>query len=709
MSDREPILDMFIFETLELTEQLQQIIIDSEKTNKLEEPDVNEIFRIMHTIKGSSGMMMFDNISHLSHTIEDLFFFIRESKPEKIDYSILTDLVLEGSDLIKAETEKINNDQKADGDFTVFVEKANEYLLVLKGACEVCNEKSENAENVLNENVIPEVKEEPQKFYLSSDKCNDINSEKLKSFSVQLYFEENCEMENIRCFTVVHNLKEFAEVLYFDPEDIIENNDSSKVIKEQGFKILFKTTKSKEEINDFFMDTLFLNRVTVDEVADESEPTKEIQKSAVESNSENIFEAVSSSETVNSSDAAVSNMAVNINETASSATQANHKQSLISVDVKKLDMLMDLVGELVISEAMVTKNSDLDGLQLDSFNKAARQHRKRLSDLQDVVMSIRMVSLAPTLNKMNRIIRDMCKKLNKKAELQIIGQETEVDKNIIEHIGDPLMHIIRNSMDHGIEDAAERTANGKDQKGKITIEAKNTGGEVWIIIKDDGKGLDKEKILKKARDHGLISEKDANMTDKEIYSLIFLPGFSTNDNVTEYSGRGVGMDVVVKEIEKIRGTVSVDSVEGKGTTISIKIPLTLAIIDGMTIKVGKSAFTIPVTSIKQSFIMKKKDIINDLDNKEMLLIRGECYSILRLHERYKLKTDVVNIEDGIVLMVEDEGKRKCIFADKLLGEQQVVIKALPDYIKKVGGVSGCALLGDGSISLILDISEVVNF
>lgn len=709
MSDREPILDMFIFETLELTEQLQQIIIDSEKTNKLEESDVNEIFRIMHTIKGSSGMMMFDNISHLSHTIEDLFFFIRESKPEKIDYSILTDLVLEGSDLIKAETEKINNDQKADGDFTVFVEKANEYLLALKGACEVCNEKSENAEIVLNENVIPEVKEEFQKFYLSSDKCNDISSEKLKSFSAQLYFEENCEMENIRCFTVVHNLKEFAEVLYFDPEDIIENNDSSKVIKEQGFKILFKTTKSKEEINDFFMDTLFLNRVTVDEVADESEPTKEIQKSAAESNFENIFEAASNSETVNSNDAAVSNMAVNINETASSATQANHKQSLISVDVKKLDMLMDLVGELVISEAMVTKNSDLDGLQLDSFNKAARQHRKRLSDLQDVVMSIRMVSLAPTLNKMNRIIRDMCKKLNKKAELQIIGQDTEVDKNIIEHIGDPLMHIIRNSMDHGIEDAAERTANGKDEKGKITIEAKNTGGEVWIIIKDDGKGLDKEKILKKARDHGLISEKDANMTDKEIYSLIFLPGFSTNDNVTEYSGRGVGMDVVVKEIEKIRGTVTVDSIEGKGTTISIKIPLTLAIIDGMTVKVGKSAFTIPVTSIKQSFIMKKEDIINDLDNKEMLLIRGECYSILRLHEKYKLKTDVVNIEDGIVLMVEDEGKRKCIFADKLLGEQQVVIKALPDYIKKVRGVSGCALLGDGSISLILDISEVVNF
>ena len=266
----------------------------------------------------------------------------------------------------------------------------------------------------------------------------------------------------------------------------------------------------------------------------------------------------------------------NIKNNENEIPKTTHKQSLISVDVKKLDMLMDLVGELVISEAMVTKNSEISKLQIDSFNKAARQHRKRLSDLQDVVMSIRMVSLAPTLTKMNRIVRDMCKKLNKEAELEIIGQDTEVDKNIIEHIGDPLMHIIRNSMDHGIETPEERVDNGKSPKGKLTIEAKNTGGEVWIIIKDDGKGLNKDKILKKAKDHGLVKSKENDLTDKEIYSMIFLPGFSTNENVTEFSGRGVGMDVVTKEIEKIRGTVTVDSIEGKETTTSIKIPLTLS-------------------------------------------------------------------------------------------------------------------------------------
>ena len=678
MDSKEPMLEMFIFETFEMIEQLQQLIIDSEKIKKFEPDAINEIFRIMHTIKGSSGMMMFDNIANISHTIEDVFYFIRESKPEKIDYSILTDLVLEGSDLIKAETEKINNDKEADGDFTLFIEKANKLLDVLKAS----NKISENLENNKAKKVVVE-KKEAQKYYLSNDKTNT----NINLFSAILFFEEICEMENIRCFTVVHKLKEIAEVLYFDPEDIIENNDTCEIIKQQGFKIFFKTTRCIEDVREFLMETVFLNKVDIEQFDNENEFNKNIKKKD-EKPEEIIIDNIKDNEKV--------------------MPKTTHKQSLISVDVKKLDMLMDLVGELVISEAMVTKNSEISKLQLDSFNKAARQHRKRLSDLQDVVMSIRMVSLAPTLNKMNRLVRDMCKKLNKEAELEIIGQDTEVDKNIIEHIGDPLMHIIRNSMDHGIETEEERVASGKSSKGKLIIEAKNTGGEVWIIIKDDGKGLNKDKILKKAKDHGLIKGKENELTDKEIYSMIFLPGFSTNENVTEFSGRGVGMDVVTKEIEKIRGTVTVDSIEGKETTTSIKIPLTLAIIDGMTIKVGNSTFTIPVTAIRQSFIIKKENIIKDLDNKEMILIRGECYSILKLHEFYDIKTEVVNIEDGIVIMVEDQGKTRCIFADALIGEQQVVIKALPDYIKKVNGVSGCSLLGDATISLILDISEIVN-
>lgn len=682
MGNKEPMLELFIFETFEMIEQLQQIIIDSEKNEKLEIDAINEIFRIMHTIKGSSGMMMFDNISNLSHTIEDLFYFIRESKPEKINYSALTDLILEGSDLIKSETEKINNDKEADGDFGLFISKVNEFLYSLKEASEATVKlEAKEAEDSKEEDTYKEMIEE-LKYFNQDDNDTNINL-----FRAKLFFEEGCEMENIRCFAIIHKLKEISEVSYFYPEDIVENNESCEIIKQEGFKIFLKTDYEIGTVKEVLMETVFLSKIDIKQFRSENKFNKKIKKQDKKDEQATIRDKKDNQKEKNN---------------------INNKQNLISVDVNKLDKLMNLVGELVISEAMVTKNSDLAGLQLENFNKAARQHRKRLSDLQDVVMSIRMVSLAPTLNKMNRIVRDMCKKLNKEAEFEIIGQDTEVDKNIIEHIGDPLMHIIRNSMDHGIEAPEERIAKGKPPKGKITIEAKNTGGEVWIIIKDDGKGLNKDRILEKAKDHGLLKSNINELTDKEIYSMIFLPGFSTNESVTEFSGRGVGMDVVAREIEKIRGTVTVDSIEGKQTTTSIKIPLTLAIIDGMTIRVGNSAFTIPVTSIKQSFIMKNEDIIKDLDNKDMVLIRGECYPILKLHELYNIKTEKVNIEDGIVIMVEDQGKSRCIFADELIGEQQIVIKALPEYIKKVGGIIGCSLLGNGIISLILDISEIVN-
>jgi two-component system chemotaxis sensor kinase CheA len=369
---------------------------------------------------------------------------------------------------------------------------------------------------------------------------------------------------------------------------------------------------------------------------------------------------------------------------------------------------MDLVGEIVISEAMVVQNPELMGLELNSFNKAARQLQKITLDLQDVVMSIRMVPLSTVFQKMNRLVRDMCKKTGKSVKLEIIGEGTEVDKNIIEHISDPLMHLIRNSIDHGIEEELVRNEMGKPKEGKVVLEAKNAGGDVWIIVKDDGQGLEKEKILKKAREKGLLKKQENEYTDKEIYSFIFLPGFSTNEEVTEFSGRGVGMDVVTKNIEKVGGMVAVDSKLGEGTTLSIKIPLTLAIIDGMMIKVGDSSYTVPLTSIKESFRVKNEEITVDAEGNELIMVRGKCFPIIRIYKRYSVKTKVINIYDGIIMMVENNGNTVCLFADELIGQQQVVVKSLPKYIKKIKGIAGCTLLGDGSISLILDVPGLVN-
>jgi len=675
-------LEMYKFETNQLLEQMEQVVINSEKSNCYSQEAINEIFRIMHTIKGSSAMMLFNGISTLAHSIEDLFFYLREYKPENVDYMKLSDLVLSCTDFIKEELSKIERGVEPDGNPDESVNIIKAYLTELKG---------DGGGNAIQENTDEKKDEGKKQKYFITRSLSD-NSEKTL-YKAVIYFEEGCEMENIRAFTVMHSLKNIAQDIMCEPEDVIENEESTRFIRENGFKMQFYSDKTYEEIENILNETIFLKKLEL-EVVDNNDTANVNKKKPVidlESDRSITPEAVRT-------------------EKEKEKEQANKTllHNFISVNVNKLDKLMDLVGELVISEAMVTSNPDLKGLSLDNFNKAASQLKKITGELQDIVMSIRMVPLSATFQKMHRIVRDMCKKLDKDVELEILGETTEVDKNIIENISDPLMHLIRNSLDHGIETKEERIKNGKSQKGKITLEARNEGGEVIIIVKDDGRGLNKEKILQKALDHGLIQDINREIPDREIFSMIFLPGFSTKENVTEFSGRGVGMDVVSNNIEKIGGVVNVDSIAGEGTTMTIRIPLTLAIIDGMNIRVSNSTYTIPITSIKESFRAKEEDLITDPDGNEMIMVRGDCYPIIRIHKLFNIKDSITNISEGITIMVESEMNTVCLFADELLGEQQVVVKALPQYIKKVKGIAGCTLLGEGTISLILDIAALVK-
>lgn len=685
---REPMLEMFLFETNQLIEQLEEIIIECEKNKQLGTADINEIFRIMHTTKGSAAMMLFNNISEVAHSLEDLFFFVRENKAVKVEFEGLTDLVLSGIDFIKREIEKIESGKDADGTPENLVAKTKSYLNTMKS-----NYDRDGGVSVSNE---PQ-KEKPI-FYIGQVKGD--SEKKITRYKAQIFFVEDCQMENVRAYMLVHNLKEITSELYYLPEDIIENNETSEMIKNEGFIICFETSSEEDDVKKLINQAAYLRSFTLSQIQDY--PEEILKQFAVTSGSEG--ENLLGDEQSRSSGFITDNTDKE-SEMSGKATKA---QSIISVNILKLDMLMDLVGEIVISEAMVTKNPDLEGLQIDNFNKAARQLRKLTNELQDIVMSIRMVPVSMTFHKMNRIVRDMGKKLNKDVELVILGEETEVDKNIIDHLSDPLMHLIRNSVDHGIENTEERKKLGKGEKGKVTLEAKNAGGDVWIIIRDDGKGLSREKILNKAKQQGLTNKPDNELTDKEIFSFILLPGFSTKDEVTEFSGRGVGMDVVKKNIDSIGGTISIESTAGIGTTILIKIPLTLAIIDGMEIGVGKSKYTIPITSIRESFKMDESDVICDADGNEIIMIRGQVYPVIRLHRIFNKSTEVTSISDGIMIMVEGDSKTACLFADELLGEQQVVVKALPKYLKKVDGIAGCTILGDGSISLILDINNILE-
>lgn len=678
-SSNEPMLEMYIFETSQFIDQLEAIILDNENSNGYSNEDINEIFRIMHTIKGSSAMMLFNDVSTLAHSMEDIFYFFRENNPENVDYSALADLLFESIDFIKVELEKIKNGDEVDGKSSELIDQNHKFLEKLKGnSTEVVEEKTEKSNT-------------KQQYYIESDKKNVLLSN--NTYKAVIFFDDDCEMENIRAYTVISSIKEFTDEVHYLPEDIIEDDDTAKVIRESGFQVIFKTDKAYEEVSEILNQTVMLRKLELVKLEDDDE-FKQFNKSV----KENIKESPIKKPVV-------------VEKKSSSEAHNSGVQEMISVNIKKVDKLMDLVGEMVIAEAMVIQNPDLYGLELENFKKSARQLHKITSELQDIVMSIRMVPLAPTLNKMNRVVRDMKKKLDKEVKLKLIGEDTEVDKNIIEHISDPLMHLVRNCVDHGIETKEDRVKSGKSEEGLITIEAKNLGSYVIITISDDGAGLNKEKILEKAVKNNMLTKSQEEMSDNEIYNLIFLPGFSTNDNVTEFSGRGVGMDVVSRNLSEIGGYTYVNSTEGEGTIFTLKIPLTLAIIDGMNVKVGDSYYTIPISNIRQSFRPKNEDIIKDLNGNEMVMIRGECYTVFRIHEIYDIKTDIDDLSRGIIIVVEQDDKIACLFVDELVGQQQVVIKALPSYIKnikKIDGLSGCTLLGNGSISLIIDVAGIIQ-
>jgi two-component system chemotaxis sensor kinase CheA len=384
------------------------------------------------------------------------------------------------------------------------------------------------------------------------------------------------------------------------------------------------------------------------------------------------------------------------------------KSRFIRVDTGKLDQLLDLVGELVIAESMVA-NCGQDKSGLEKTEKAIRQLNKITREMQEVALSLRMVPLTATFRKMLRLVRDLAKKENKQVELEMRGSETEVDKTVIELISDPLVHLIRNAVDHGIEDPAGRKAAGKPETGRVVIEARHSGGEVWIIVKDDGRGLDREQIIRKGVEKGIITEDDAeNLADEDVWQLIFTPGFSTAKEISDISGRGVGMDVVGNNVEKINGRVEIHNRTGCGAAFVIRIPLTLAIIEGMIVKVGENRYTIPISSIKESFRALSSMITRTPDGLEVVQLRGELLPVARLHELYHIENSCQELTEGILIAVHNNEQKVCLFVDELLGQQQIVIKGLPAYLEQVRGISGCAILSDGGVSLILDIADLLQ-
>lgn len=651
------LMEMYISETTKSLENIESLLLEAEEngyTGKV----IDEIFRDMHSMKGSSATMGYNNMAKLSHAMEDVFALLRKDSNLHVDSSWLTSMLLICKDFLSEELNKVSDGKEPNGDEAELVTEIRKQI--------------NNMEHF--DSIQANTSEENDIDYSSSSPKGDF-----KTYYAKIFFEKDSGMPNVRALILIQKISESMLIREHVPYELT-NDASEDVIIRKGFQIMFDSELELSDVKKFIEDnTLCLKHLDLSLFSHEEISKSEDIKETKEEPGKNKV-----------------------------SSESKLSKGSISVGVTKLDKLMDITSEIIITQALLIQNPDLKGLELQNFEKVARQFKKITNELQDSVMSLRMLPIAQVFTKMKRIVRDTAEKLGKKIDLKIVGETTEVDKNIIELISDPLMHLIRNSIDHGIEMPQDRVNKGKMENGIITLEARHVGSEVWIEVSDDGAGLNKQRIYDKAIENGLTQKNINDLDDFEIYNYIFQPGFSTKEETTEYSGRGVGMDVVFKNIEKMQGNVSIEKTSKDGTTIILKIPLTLAIINGMTIKVGSSSYTVPVESIIEIMALKEENIIKSTDDKEIINIRKKFYSLVRLHEKFKIENSIKTLTEGMALLVQTNEGEVCIFADSLIGEQQIVVKPLPNYIKKIDGIAGCSLLGDGTISLILDTDKMIN-
>lgn len=693
-NNSDSVLEMYLYETNTLLEQLDNIMLSAERADTLSEDDVNEIFRIMHTLKGSAAMMEFEPLMTIAHRIEDLFYLIRENTMEVVpeqDRPQLFDLLFKSIDYFRNQVGKIESGVPLSKDIDNFLNAINTFIDKINGESEAAQAApAEAAATAQNQTAAG------------------------GRYSLRVFLDEGCGMENLRAFMAVTDVKDQCmNEFTYEPENLENDTSLSESIAEHGFMMHFSSERDRELAIQVIGGLGFVK--TYQQVETAGAAQQEEQKAESEAAPMAETKAPEAEKAVEKKKETAVEPAKA--DTTGTPNQVHHqiKQSLISVNLSKLDQLMAVVGEIVITEAMVTSSPDLRGIdaaKLDNFNKSARQLRKLTDELQDISMSLRMVPVSGTFQKMRRIVRDMGQKLGRRANLTIIGEDTEIDKTIVDAISDPIMHIVRNSMDHGIEpDEQTRIDAGKEPEGEIILSAQNTGSEVIIRIEDDGAGVDSDAVLRKAIKQGLANP-DTEYSQREILNFLMMPGFSTNAEVTEFSGRGVGMDVVKKNIESVGGIVQMSSEFGKGTCTTMKIPLTTAIMDCMEVAVGESIFTIPLQNIRQSFNASESDIIHDALQGEMISKMDHFYPVVRLHELYGLEPKAQTTDDGIFVWVETSENSFCLFVDELLGEQQVVIKPLPAYLNsfniKESGIVGCTILGDGNISLILDVASLLT-
>ncbi|MBR3601657.1 MAG: Hpt domain-containing protein [Lachnospiraceae bacterium] len=551
-------LDTYLLECEQLLEQIQTIVLQEKDKTYFEKESIHEIFRGIHTIKGISAMMMYDEVTKISHKLEDVLYCLRESETKQPPAAELAEQILKVTDFISNEMTKIGSGESADG-------KATEHLIQLNSFLDKIRDDDQMEKAEVKENMY----EEPQQFYIppkvSGTSC---------FYKIHLTFRPGLDLANVHAYKIVYALKEIAEDMIYEPEDIISDDNTAEEILKKGFDILLQTQKKEEDLHKILKTGYALTGVeiisgTAREYCKGFTPEEEKTKEAMPD--------INIGRTYVPGDFVIESKEPGKGKKL--AKDRMERTSYIRVDVKKMDMLLRLMEDVKNSQNALLGNKDLrvEGLNLENFDMAAEQMLKASAKLQSAIMAMRMMSLSNTFQRMNRIVFETARQLGKEIDFEMVGEEVQLDKNVVEHLLAPLMHIVRNSVDHGIEMPQEREAIGKEKRGKIILSAKLEPSRVCISVEDNGRGLSRDKILEKARKQGLISqwEKEEDYTEEEVYRLITLPGFSTKEEITEYSGRGVGMDVVISNLQEINGSLEIESEEGVGSKMTMFVPTTI--------------------------------------------------------------------------------------------------------------------------------------
>ena len=712
MFDSDEFISIFLSEANEIVEGLENDLVLLED-NKSDEDLLNKIFRSAHTLKSSAGTVGFTTMSELNHVAENLLEKVRSGKLD-VTPTMIT-VLLEFLDTVKIMLQNII-DGKGEADGVNNIESLKAKIKAIADG----NEIDASVQAPTTSSAAPTVKKETQTSTqaqaIEEPEKNEESSSGSNVFHISMSFKATIFDNGIDPLMFLNDLRDIGTIsnLKIDVSNVppISALEDPYTCYTQ-FSLDISTNSTLEQVQNIFLFVIDDNDINISDAKvsvqkeDKIETQTETQV-AEETKEEKTIEETKSQEEIKeeikTEQAKPQTSAAKSQASSSVKVQA---PSTVRVDTRKLDSLMNLIGELVIAQSRImqlTQSLDIDnGLKeaVSSMDRTSRQ-------IQEEVMNIRMMPVGPIFNQFHRYVRDLNLELNKEVKLVLKGETTEIDKNMLEQLSDPLKHIIRNSMDHGIERTKEeRIARGKPEFGTITMSAAHQEGHVVIEVSDDGNGLNKERIYNKAIEKGLLS-KDGKYSDAEIYRTIFSPGLSTAEKITDISGRGVGMDVVRANVEKMKGKIEIKSEEGKGSTFIIKLPLTLAIIEGITFALGEQIYIMPLISIIEQMKVKNEQIKPFEGRGEMIKIRDEYLPLIRLHKVFEIDTHIEDIDNGIVVVVEAGYRRCAIFVDELLDQQQVVIKSLDSAFSKHSGISGGTILGDGRIALIIDIQGLVN-